>query len=88
MTEDPDQEERKGPSLALQLVAGLVAAIIAGGAAHIFIGDLITTAVAAIFFGAGAFLTVGRPRGDGSAAGVCAPGLQTFLMAGSSPAGC
>ncbi|MGJ3232969.1 MAG: hypothetical protein ACFE0P_14360 [Oceanicaulis sp.] len=67
MTAAPDREERKGPSLTLRLVA--VAAIIAGGAAHILIGDPITTGVAAVFFGAGAFLTVGQPRGDGSAAG-------------------
>lgn len=69
MADDPDQEKHKDPSLTLRLAAGFVAAIIAGGAAHIFIGDPITTAVAAVFFGAGAFLTVGRPRGDGSAAG-------------------
>lgn len=68
MTEQPDKDQRSNkPSLALRAILGVVASIFAGLFAHQAMGDPITTVIAALFFGAGVFFTIGQ---TGHGAGV------------------
>lgn len=53
-------------SLPIRIGAGVVGALIAGTLATLFIGDMITSAVAAIFFGFGVAITIGSVGSDGA----------------------
>ncbi|MEQ8405092.1 MAG: hypothetical protein RKE49_08335 [Oceanicaulis sp.] len=52
-------------SLGARLAVGAVAAALAGTAAHVFLGDPITTGVAALFFGLGAAVSLGQGNRGG-----------------------
>ena len=66
---DQDSENREDQQMSLALRAGL--SVIAAGFAALFVhqalGELITAGVAALFFGFGVFITIGR---GGHGAGV------------------
>jgi hypothetical protein len=67
MTKQPDQKPKIFKiSLPIRLGAGVVAAGLAAAAAHIFIGEAITTGVAAVFFGLGTVISLGEGGDDGS----------------------
>ena len=66
------KDQKKNPSSIgwpMRLGVGLVAALIAGTAAHLFLNDAITTGVAAVFFGLGAAISLGQGGGPGGDAG-------------------
>ncbi len=69
MSESSDRQPKRFKiSLPIRLGAGAIAAVIAATASHFFIGDAITTGVAAVFFGLGVPISLGE-GGDGGGGG-------------------
>ena len=63
-SKQPEPQGKK-ISMLLRIGLGLLGAAIAATGAHIFIGDAIGTAVAAVFFGLGVAITIGSGASDG-----------------------
>ena len=63
-SKQPEPQGKK-ISMLLRIGLGLLGAAIAATGARIFIGDALTTAVAAVFFGLAVAITIGNGASDG-----------------------